>query len=135
MLPNLEAWTALRRKTAWLYLDAIRNPLIQMCPPSISADSVWHLFPILVGEGMRDSLREHLRDVGIDAGIHYPRIIPEQQALTKNTRFDVPFEPTNARRFADEELSLPIHPFLLEAEIHQVIDACNKWEPRGFAAH
>ena len=102
-----------------------------MRPPSTSADPVWHLFPILVGEGMR----EHLRGVGIDTAIHYPRIIPEQQALTKNTRFEVPFEPTNARRFAAEELSLPIHPFLIEAEIRQVIDACNKWEPRGSAAH
>jgi dTDP-4-amino-4,6-dideoxygalactose transaminase len=130
MLPNLEAWTALKRKTARLYLDAIRNPLIQMCPSSTSADPVWHLFPILVGEGMRDSLREHLRDMGIDAAIHYPRIIPEQQALTKNTRFEVQFDPTNARRFAAEELSLPIHPFLIETEIREVIDACNKWEPR-----
>jgi dTDP-4-amino-4,6-dideoxygalactose transaminase len=135
MLPNLETWTALRQKTARLYLDAMRNPLIDMCSPSNSADPVWHLFPILVGEGMRDNLREHLREMGIEAAIHYPRIIPEQQALTKSIRFEVPFEPTNARRFADEELSLPIHPFLLEAEIHQVIDACNKWEPRGSAAH
>jgi dTDP-3-amino-3,4,6-trideoxy-alpha-D-glucose transaminase len=135
MLPNLETWTALRRKTARLYLDAIRNPLIQMPPSSSRAHPVWHLFPILVGKGMRDSFRKHFRKMGIDTTIHYPRIIPEQQALTKSIRFEVPFEPTNARRFAAEELSLPIHPFLLEAEIHQVIDACNKWEPRGFAAH
>jgi dTDP-4-amino-4,6-dideoxygalactose transaminase len=133
MLPNLEAWTALRRKTARLYLDAIRNPLIQMCPPSAGADPVWHLFPILVGEGARDSLREHLREASVDTAIHYPRIIAEQQALTKNTRFEVPFEPINARRFAAEELSLPIHPFLIETEIGQVIDACNKWEPPGSA--
>src|SRR4029453_5649067 len=119
MLPNLEAWTALRRKTARLYLDAISNPLIQMCPRSTGADPVWHLFPILVGEGMRDSLREHLQVVGIDTAVHYPRIIPEQQALTKNTRFEVPFDPTNAPRFGAEELSLPIHPFLIETEIRQ----------------
>jgi dTDP-4-amino-4,6-dideoxygalactose transaminase len=134
MLPNLEAWTALRRKTALLYLDAIRNPLIQMCPPSTSAAPVWHLFPILIGEGMRDNLRKHLREVEIDAAIHYPRIIPEQQALTKTARYEVPFEPTNSRRFAAEELSLPIHPFLIDTEIRQVIDACNNWEPRGSAA-
>jgi dTDP-4-amino-4,6-dideoxygalactose transaminase len=134
MLPNLETWTALRQKTARLYLDAIRNPLIRVCPPSASADPVWHLFPVLVGEGMRDNLREHLREMGIETAIHYPRIIPDQRALTKSIRFEVPFESTNARRFAAEELSLPIHPFLIETEIHQVIDACNKWEQRGSAA-
>jgi dTDP-4-amino-4,6-dideoxygalactose transaminase len=135
MLPNLEAWTALRRKTARLYLDTIRNPLIQICPISSTADPAWHLFPILVSEGMRDNLREHLREMGIDTAIHYPRIIPEQHALTKDARFEISFEPTNARRFAAEELSLPIHPFLIETEIFQVIDACNKWNPRGYAAH
>jgi dTDP-4-amino-4,6-dideoxygalactose transaminase len=135
MLPNLEAWIALRRKTAKRYLDAIRNPLIRLCPPSASSDPVWHLFPILIGEGMRDSLREHLQEADIDTAVHYPRIIPEQQALTKNARFEVSFEPTNARRFASEEISLPIHPFLTETEIRQVIDACNKWEPSGSAAH
>src|SRR4029450_5556020 len=134
MLPKLETWIALRQKTARLYLDAIRNPLIRVCPPSASADPVWHLFPVLVGEGMRDNLREHLREMGIETAIHYPRIIPDQRALTKSIRFEVPFESTNARRFAAEELSLPIHPFLTETEIHQVIDACNKWEQRGSAA-
>ena len=135
MLPNLEAWTALRRKTARIYLDAIRNPLIQMCPPSTGGDPVWHLFPILVGECMRDSLREHLRHEGIDTAIHYPRIIPEQPALTKNAQFEVCFEPLNAHRFAAEEISLPIHPFLIETEIRRVIDACNKWEPRSSGGH
>ena len=135
MLPNLEAWTAFKRKTAQLYLNGIRNPLIRMCQPSTSSDPVWHLFPILVGKGMRDSLRGHLLERCIDTAIHYPRIIPEQSALTKNNRFEVPFEPINARRFAAEELSLPIHPFLTETEIAQVIDACNKWEPRGSATH
>jgi dTDP-3-amino-3,4,6-trideoxy-alpha-D-glucose transaminase len=84
---------------------------------------------------MRDSLREHLRQEGIDTAIHYPRIIPEQSALAKNARFEVSFEPIKARSFAAEELSLPIHPFLTETEIRQVIDARNKWEPRGSAAH
>jgi dTDP-4-amino-4,6-dideoxygalactose transaminase len=134
MLPNLKAWTAVRRKTAGLYLEAIRNPLIETWPPSTAADSVWHLFPILVGKGMRDSLHEHLRERGIDSAVHYPRIIPEQEALTKNGRFEVSFDPMNGRRFAAEELSLPIHPFLMEGEIRQVIDACNEWEPRTSAA-
>jgi dTDP-3-amino-3,4,6-trideoxy-alpha-D-glucose transaminase len=135
MLPNLEAWIALRRRTAQLYLDAIRNPLIRMCPPSTGSDPVWHLFPILVGKGTRDSLRGHLRERNIDTAIHYPRIIPDQSALTKNITFKVSFEPTNARRFAAEELSLPIHPFLIETEILQVIDACNKWEPHSSAGN
>jgi dTDP-4-amino-4,6-dideoxygalactose transaminase len=33
----------------------------------------------------------------------------------------------NARRFADCEVSLPIHPFLTDAEVERVIQACNDW--------
>jgi len=34
----------------------------------------------------------------------------------------------NARRFAREEVSLPVHPFLTADEVERVIAACNSWE-------
>ena len=38
-------------------------------------------------------------------------------------------ELTRARAFAAREVSRPIHPYLLDAEIATVVDACNNWRP------
>jgi dTDP-3-amino-3,4,6-trideoxy-alpha-D-glucose transaminase len=61
-------------------------------------------------------------------GIHYPRIIPDQPAM-KGVPHEIAFEPTQARRIALSEVSLPIHPFLSQDERDHIIDACNRWQP------
>ena len=87
---------------------------------------VWHLFPITVPLGTRNEFRAHLHSLGVDTGVHYPTIIPEQEAM-KGTKFEVAGELKNARHFADCEVSLPIHPFLSAEELRGVVDACNSW--------
>jgi dTDP-4-amino-4,6-dideoxygalactose transaminase len=68
-----------------------------------TADSGWHLFPVLVNDRSRDEFQAHLHSQGIATGVHYPRIIPDQPALAnaglvnRSTGFE------NARRF------LPLH--------------------------
>lgn len=128
LLPHLEEWTDARGSIARRYCQGIVNPKVRTPAPPPEMNPVWHLFPVFVPNG-RDSLREHLRSRGILSGVHYPRIIPDQTALEKYGRHEVLNEPVNARRLADTELSLPIHPFLEESEIVAVIDACNNWEP------
>ena len=124
-LPNLPGWTKTRRAIAKRYLDEIRNPAIAFAAPRSVDDSVWHLFPVLVRD--RDEFQKHLREHGIGTGVHYPRIIPEQSAL-KETAIDIsPNDFPNARRFARDEVSLPVHPFLREDEVEAVIAACNSW--------
>ena len=126
-LPYLGQWTENRRRVARTYLDQINNPNIQMLPPSSQMNAIWHLFPVLCADGKRDSFLGHLRSCNIMAGIHYPRIIPDQAALDGKGLSHTAVDPVNARRFANNELSLPIHPFLTEQEIITVIDACNSW--------
>lgn len=128
-LPNLERWTAQRRKTARAYLGSITHPSIELLKPDAEMEGVWHLFPALITGGERDQLRHHLNGLGIVTGVHYPHIIPEQAALTGNgCRYETAIEPGNARRFAECELSLPVHPFLDEEEVNAVIEACNSWK-------
>ncbi|PZR76833.1 MAG: DegT/DnrJ/EryC1/StrS family aminotransferase [Chthoniobacterales bacterium] len=127
-LPNLTTWTDARRRTAKKYLDRIENPSLQFVAPSSVMDSVWHLFPTLVARGLREQFQGHLRARGIVTGVHYPRLIPEQTALKKGAWHNA-MDPVNARRFAQGELSLPIHPFLTEPEVDAVIAACNDWKP------
>jgi dTDP-4-amino-4,6-dideoxygalactose transaminase len=62
---------------------------------------------------------------GIASGVHYPRLIPEQPAMQLSVSYEVAIEPTNARRLAATEISLPIHPFLREDEIELLIASCR----------
>jgi dTDP-3-amino-3,4,6-trideoxy-alpha-D-glucose transaminase len=127
LLPNLAKWTEARRRIAGKYLTQIRHPSIQLLSPDRDMDPVWHLFPILAGEGSRDQLQTHLQSCGIMTGVHYPRLICDQAALKKGS-WESAAEPANARRFVSRELSLPIHPFLTEQEVDTVIAACNTWK-------
>ncbi len=127
LLPNLSKWTARRREIATTYQNNIQHPEIQLLPVKADAGAVWHLFPVLVTEGKRDALRDYLRTKEIMSGIHYPRIIPDQEALQGLDDDKSPTSFAQARHFAQCELSLPIHPFLTDTEVATVIDVCNGW--------
>ncbi|MFL6520977.1 MAG: DegT/DnrJ/EryC1/StrS family aminotransferase [Chthoniobacterales bacterium] len=127
LLPNLGTWTARRRQIARAYYAGIRHAEIELLPIEADAGSVWHLFPVLVSEGKRDALRDHLRAKEILSGIHYPRIIPDQEALKAFPGYQPATGLERARKFAQCELSLPIHPWLTDREVETVIESCNGW--------
>ena len=123
LLPNLQRWTETRRQIAARYLREIQH--VRTIKPAASAEPVWHLFPIFVNAVERDDIRERLLGCGVTTGVHYPRLIPEQPAMQLSVIYEVAAEPGNARRLAASELSLPIHPFLLEDEIQLVVASCG----------
>jgi dTDP-4-amino-4,6-dideoxygalactose transaminase len=84
------------------------------------------LFPVLV-DGSREALAAHLRDRGVLSGEHYPVAIPDQPAMARAPH-EIAGDLAKARRLAAHELSLPIHPFLDDAEVEQVIKAVNCWQ-------
>lgn len=131
LLPFVKEWTERRRKIAHAYLSRIRNPAIRLLPVEAGSGAVWHLFPILMAEGLREDLQRHLSSLEILSAIHYPRIIPEQEALKRSPGFEMAEQPLKASHFSRCELSLPVHPFLSESEVGCVIDACNTWQPRA----
>ena len=75
----------------------------------------------------RDGFQKHLRDNGIKSGVHYPFIVLDQRALKEAAVESSSAEFKNARRFARDEVSLPVHPFMSEDEVEAVIAACNSW--------
>ena len=129
-LPKLAAETARRREIAALYQEGIRHPQLELVPVPPGSESVWHLFPMLV-DGDRAHLKAHLARAGVAAAVHYPKLIPHQAAMqglgiTANRERALP----RAERFASQELSIPMHPFLTDDEAATVIEACNTWERR-----
>ena len=123
VLPGLEDATARRREMAARYRAGLDHAQIVVPPVPSGSESVWHLFPVLV-DGDREAFREHLAAGEITTGLHYPQLIPEQEALAAGGV--LPPLP-RARRFAAGGGSLPIHPLLSDEDVDRVIDACNAW--------
>jgi dTDP-3-amino-3,4,6-trideoxy-alpha-D-glucose transaminase len=125
-LPRLDAWTDRRRQVAARYLAGIRHAGVRLPAPAPRAEPVWHLFPTLVAPDKRDALQAHLRAAGVETAVHYPRLMPDQEALA-GVDFEVVGELRRAKEFADGEVSLPIHPYLSDEEIDRVVAAVNAW--------
>jgi len=117
-LPRLKRWTTQRRGIAAAYLEEIKNPAVRLAVPPKGSDPSWHLFPVWIDPEVRDSL------VKPAFGIHYPVAIPDQKALC-DVLFDAPGGYENARRLCASEVSLPIHPYLDDGEVAEVIAAVN----------
>jgi dTDP-3-amino-3,4,6-trideoxy-alpha-D-glucose transaminase len=129
LLPRLADWTTRRASTSLRYLREIDNPCVVLPSLPPRAGSAWHLFPILVADGQRPSFVRYLRERGVMTGVHYPHLIPDQAALREYGHFEVVGDLLRARLYAESEVSLPIHPFLSEAEVGHVIACCNAWRP------
>lgn len=127
-LPRLEKHTARRAALAGRYQAGLASaPHVSVPHAPRHSRSVWHLFPILARNGTAASLAAHLLRHGIQSGFHYPRLIPSQPALRGQFTLAGPL--TRAECFAHKELSLPIHPWLSDAQADQVIAACLSWQP------
>jgi dTDP-3-amino-3,4,6-trideoxy-alpha-D-glucose transaminase len=127
-LPRLAEWTARRREIARIYLTEIRNDAVTLLPVPDPECGVRHLFPVLAPPGRAAALINHLNRQGVQAGRHYPGLIPEQPAMKA-----CPSAPrlfgnlSRAAAFADREVSLPINPFMTYDEARIVTSAINDW--------
>jgi dTDP-4-amino-4,6-dideoxygalactose transaminase len=115
-LPRLKRWTARRREIAAAYLKGIQNPAVRLPNPPKGSDPSWHLFPVWADSARRDHF----------GGCHYPIAIPDQKAL-EGVPFEAPGGYENARRLCASEVSLPIHPYLNDGEVAEVIAAVNSF--------
>ncbi|HKM94566.1 MAG TPA: DegT/DnrJ/EryC1/StrS family aminotransferase [Prolixibacteraceae bacterium] len=81
--------------------------------------SVWAQFTI--GVENRDELQQKLKEKGIPTAIHYPLILPKQEAfrdiVPKNESFEV------AELLSETVLSLPMHGLITNEEIETVANA------------
>ena len=127
-LRSLQEDNKKRRKIARRYLTEIRNPLISLPYPTLDLsqklESVFHIFPIFSQH--RTRLQEHLQEGHIETLIHYPIPIHKQQCIRHFWKDENDF--LTAERIANEELSLPISPVLLDEHVTRVIRALNTFE-------
>lgn len=122
-LKRLPEMTAKRRRNAAYYTAHLRGVVLPPEPVEPAA-SVWNLYTIRVPEG-RDALMKALQNAGIEAGIYYPRTLPEQRLYADlgYTSEDFPV----ARRYSREAISLPVHPGLSDADLEHIVATINAW--------
>jgi dTDP-4-amino-4,6-dideoxygalactose transaminase len=114
-LPHLEAWNRARREHAARYrrlLPESVRPVLEQ-PGGVC---VYHLFPVRVAE--RDRFRAELRARGVATGLHYTPNVPDLPPFAEASRADGEFP--EARRWAAEEVSLPMFPQLTAEEVERV---------------
>ena len=118
-----------RQNVAAYYYENINNPLITLPKRLDDANNVYHLFPIIVkGKENRDRLQTYLADNGIGTVCHYP-IAPHKQECYTNASWNVPMLSLPiTERLADDELSLPMSPCMIEEEVKKVVECLNNFE-------
>jgi perosamine synthetase len=86
-------------------------------------DHVWHQYTVRVtGDAVidRDALAAALAAADIASGIYYPRAVTEYECYREHPRVvarDVPVAAAAAR----EVLSLPVHPWLADADVDRIV--------------
>ena len=112
-LPHLDSWNEARRRHAAAYRELL-DGRVELLTERTESPSIYHLFPIRVED--RDALAASLADAGIQTGVHYSPIVPDQPPFAGNDG-----EFPSARSWAADELSLPMFEHLRTEEIAQTV--------------
>jgi dTDP-4-amino-4,6-dideoxygalactose transaminase len=81
----------------------------------------WHIMPILLDEGVdRQKVIDGLRDAGVQSSVHYPAI--QEFTAYRDCLGEVPL----AREISRRELTLPLYPTLMDAEVDLVCDTLEE---------
>lgn len=119
-LKNLDKWNKKRIQVANYYLKNINNTKILLPQKSKQEEHVYHIFCIRVND--RQSLIDHLKAHNIEYGIHYPIPIESMDIYKNLNAYN-----KNTRKFSEQILSLPIHPFMPKKQIKYICKVLNKF--------
>ena len=127
-LKYLVADNAHRKQIAHVYYEQINNPIITLPDLLPDEQNVYHLFPILISGGKRDTLHDYLAQNGVGTIIHYP-IAPHKQECYSKANWNVPLlNLPITERLAEQELSLPMGPSIGKDEIEAVARLINRFK-------
>lgn len=117
-----------RADIADVYYRNISHPLVSLPQRMADCANVYHLFPILVGDGRRDALQKWLKDNGVGTLVHYP-IPPHAQECYASAVWNTPgLSLPVTERIAESELSIPIGPTITRDEAERVAQLINSFE-------
>lgn len=120
-LRHLDGWNQQRRVHAASYQELLPAE-VRVLEEAPDSPCTYHLFPTRVAD--RDAVAAELNVLGIETGVHYAPAVHGHKAWEgRQIRYDAL---PRAEAWAAEELSLPMHPDLLPAEIERVVQAVHR---------
>lgn len=126
-LKYLEKDNRYRKGVAAYYIEHLNNKYVTLPDTLPMEQNAFHLFPIFVGEGKRDALRDYLERNGVGTVIHYP-IPPHKQECYANEVWNKPqLSLPITEKMANEELSLPIGPSISLKDVAEVVRLINNF--------
>ena len=130
-LKHLDADNQHRKEIAARYQREVSNDLMilrfegndQYSRSSLTPrDSVYHILPLLCER--RDELQKYLSDNGVETQIHYPIPPHKQHCFPDWNHLSLPI----TERIHAQELSIPCHQALTDAETERVISLLNAFK-------
>ena len=123
-LGRLDEWNQRRTHVAGRYLEAAHHQGIKLpgVPPGM--EHVWHLF--VVRTSLRERLREHLVNAGVETLIHYPIPPHRQPAYAADWKGKSALPISEALH--QQVLSLPMGPHLTDAQVDLVAAAVRAFD-------
>jgi dTDP-4-amino-4,6-dideoxygalactose transaminase len=128
-LPHLEGWNEARRQHADYYNQALAGLNGVTLPGELkNVRHVYHLYVIRMA-GSRDNLIEHLKQAGIEAGIHYPIPLHLQPAMAFLGHKAGDFPETE--KAASSIVSLPMYPELEIGQLNTIVEEISEFVERS----
>ncbi len=120
LLPELERWTAARRRVARAYAKAGLGEVVELPRETAGGESCFHLYTVLSVE--RERLADGLGATGIGSRAYYTVPLHRQPALAEHAPAQAL---PGAERVAATSLALPMGPALGDDEVAVVADAAR----------
>jgi dTDP-4-amino-4,6-dideoxygalactose transaminase len=128
-LKVLDDLNAGRRRAAEWYrreLAGVANVTLPPADQSDETESVYHMFVIRVDSNdRREMLARHLKEQGIETGVHYP--VPNHQQPAILDLYGPATTLPRTEEYVKRILSLPMFPAITEAEVKAVADAVKQF--------
>jgi dTDP-4-amino-4,6-dideoxygalactose transaminase len=116
-IKNLEAWTKRRRLIAERYIKSFGH-LVHVPIENENEYSVYHTF--IIQTEKRDELMGYLSENGVDAKIHYPIAIHQQEAAGLNSSSKDAYPITEKQ--IESILTLPVYPELTDSQVNYICE-------------
>ena len=125
-LKRLDGWNKRRVQVAAVYDEMLADLDDVSTPPKGCSwvKPVYHLYVVKVKK--RNELREYLRKLGVQSGVHYPLPIPLQPVYKQLYKCKAGEYP-ESERVSGECLSLPIYPRLSEGDVEYVCEGIREF--------